>query len=120
MEVGSVSGTRFQRSQCELDTFLSLETLVLRNVVALTETLNYSEAHIWSSCASLLGFPGGTDSKESTCNAGDPEFDPWVGNFPWRREWLPTPVFLPGESLDRGAWWAIVHGVAKSWTQLSD
>ena len=26
-----------------------------------------------------------------------PEFDPWVGKIPWRREWLPTPVFLPGE-----------------------
>ena len=26
------------------------------------------------------------------------EFDPWVGKIPWRREWLPTPVFLPGES----------------------
>ena len=23
--------------------------------------------------------------------------DPWVGKIPWRREWLPTPVFLPGE-----------------------
>ena len=29
-------------------------------------------------------------------------------------EWLPTPVFLPGEFHDRGAWWATVHGVAKS------
>ena len=27
-----------------------------------------------------------------------PEFDPWIGKIPWRREWLPTPVFLPGES----------------------
>ena len=27
-----------------------------------------------------------------------PRFDPWVGEIPWRREWLPTPVFLPGES----------------------
>ena len=26
-----------------------------------------------------------------------PRFDPWVGKVPWRREWLPTPVFLPGE-----------------------
>jgi len=26
-----------------------------------------------------------------------PEFDPWVGKIPWRREWLPTSVFLPGE-----------------------
>ena len=28
---------------------------------------------------------------------GKPRFDPWVGKIPWRREWLPTPVFLPGE-----------------------
>ena len=33
-------------------------------------------------------------------------FDPWVGKIPWRREWLPTPVFLPGKSMDRGAWQA--------------
>ena len=26
-----------------------------------------------------------------------PGFDPWAGKIPWRREWLPTPVFLPGE-----------------------
>ena len=25
------------------------------------------------------------------------QFNPWVGKMPWRREWLPTPVFLPGE-----------------------
>ena len=25
-------------------------------------------------------------------------FDPWVGKIPWRRQWQPTPVFLPGES----------------------
>ena len=47
-----------------------------------------------------------------------PRFDPWVRKIPWRRAWQPTPVFLPGESLDRGAWWAAVKGVAKSQTQL--
>ena len=26
-----------------------------------------------------------------------PRFDPWVRKIPWRREWLPTPIFLPGE-----------------------
>ena len=36
-------------------------------------------------------------SKESPCNAGDSSLIPWVGKMPWRREWLPTPVFLPGE-----------------------
>ena len=33
-------------------------------------------------------------------------------------KWQPTPVFLPGESQGRGAWWAAVYGVAQSWTQL--
>ena len=27
-----------------------------------------------------------------------PGFNPWLGKIPWRREWLPTPEFLPGES----------------------
>ena len=37
-----------------------------------------------------------------------------------RRQWLPTPVLLPGKSHGRGAWWAAIHGVAEGWTQLSD
>ena len=42
------------------------------------------------------GFPGGA----SGAKAGDirEEFDPWVEKIPWRREWQPAPVFLPGES----------------------
>ena len=40
-----------------------------------------------------------------------PGFDLWVRKIAWRREWLPIPVFLSGESMDRGAWWALVHGV---------
>ena len=46
-------------------------------------------------------------------------FDPWVGKISWRRKWLPTPIFLPGNPIDRGAWQTTVHGVAKSWTQLN-
>ena len=37
-----------------------------------------------------------------------------------RRQWHPTLVLLPGKSMDGGAWWAAVHGVAKSRTRLSD
>ena len=44
----------------------------------------------------------------------------WVYIFFRRRQWHPTPVLLPGKSMDRGAWWAAVHGVAKSRTRLSD
>ena len=43
------------------------------------------------------GFPGGSDGKETACNAGDPGSIPGLGISLGRREWLPTPVFLPGE-----------------------
>ena len=41
-----------------------------------------------------MGFPGGSNCKESTCKER-PGFGPWVRKIPWRREWQPTPVFLP-------------------------
>ena len=41
-----------------------------------------------------VGFPGSSAGKESACNAGDPRFDSWVRKTPWRRDRLPTPVFL--------------------------
>ena len=44
------------------------------------------------------GCPGNLDSKESACKGRRPEFNPWVGKLPWRREWLPIPIFLPEES----------------------
>ena len=45
-------------------------------------------------------------------------FDPWVGKIPWRRAWQPTPIFLLENLMDRGAWWAIIHRVAKGRTWL--
>ena len=56
-----------------------------------------------------MGFPGGSGSKESACNAGD------RSSIPWRRKWQPISVFLPGEFHG-----CIVHGVSKSRTWLSD
>ena len=44
-----------------------------------------------------MGFPHGSDSKEYACDPGDQGSIPVSERFPWRREWLPTPVFLPGE-----------------------
>ena len=45
----------------------------------------------------VLSFPGGSKGKESTFIHRRPGFDPWVWKIPWRREWHPIPVFLPGE-----------------------
>ena len=42
-----------------------------------------------------MSFLGGSSSKESTCNAGDMGLIP--GKIPWRKEWQPILVFLPGE-----------------------
>ena len=46
--------------------------------------------------------------------------DPWIRKIPWSRKWQPTPVYCQGNSIDRGTWWARVHGVAKSRTRISD
>ena len=40
--------------------------------------------------------------------------------MPWRREWQPTQYSCLEDSMDRGTWWATVHGVAKSWPLLSN
>ena len=48
-------------------------------------------------CLKFTIYPGGSDGKESACNARDPRFDPWVKKIPYKREWQPTPVFFPGE-----------------------
>ena len=47
-----------------------------------------------------LGFPGGASGKEPTCQSRRRKrhgFSPWVGKNPWKKEWHPTPVFLPGK-----------------------
>ena len=67
-----------------------------------------------------LGFPGGSDDKEITCNAGDLGLIPGWGRSPGEEHGNSLQYFLPGDSMDRGAWRAAHHGVTKSQTQLSD
>ena len=58
----------------------------------------------WYDTRSTAGFPGGAGGKESAWQCRRCRrcgFDPWVGKIPWRREWHPTPVLLPGESHGR-------------------
>ena len=51
----------------------------------------------WKGLGNSLGFPGGSDDRVCL-QCRRPRFDPWVRKISWRKEWLPTPVFLPGES----------------------
>ena len=54
--------------------------------------------------------------KESACNAGDPGSIPGWGRSPGEENGNLLLYSCLGNSMDRGAWWAIVHGVAKSRT----
>ena len=61
--------------------------------------------------------------KESACQwrrCRRRGFSSWVQKIPWRREWLPTLVFLPGKSQGQRSLAGTVQSVTKSWTQLSD
>ena len=70
-----------------------------------------------------MGFADGSVGKESTCNAeeaGDVGLIPGLGRSPRGGHGNPLQYSCLGNPMDRGAWWTSVHGVAKSWTQLSD
>ena len=67
-----------------------------------------------------MGFPSGSEVKVSACNAGDLGSVPRLGRSPGEGNGNPLQSSCLENPMDRGAWWATVHGVAKSWTRLSD
>jgi len=67
-----------------------------------------------------LGCPGGSDSKESVCSLGDPGSIPGSGRSLGERNGYPLEYSCPGNPMDKGVWWATVHGVSKVQTQLSN
>ena len=68
----------------------------------------------WSIIA--LGFQVSSNGKESTCNAGDPGLIPRPGRSIEEGHGNPLQYSCLEIFMDRGAWRATVHGVAKSWT----
>ena len=66
-----------------------------------------------------ISTPGGSDGKESACNAGDPRLIPGLRKSPGERNGNPLKYSCPENPMNRGAWWAMVHGVSKSQTELS-
>ena len=67
-----------------------------------------------------MSFPGGSDSKESACSAGDAGLIPGSGRSPGEGNGNPLQYSCLENPMDGGAWWATVHGVAKCQTQLSN
>ena len=66
------------------------------------------------------GFSGGSDGKESTCNAGDLGLIPGLGRSPGEGSGNPLQCSCLENPMDRGAWWAAIYGVAQSRARLSD
>ena len=64
--------------------------------------------------------PGGSDGKESACNVGELGSIPWSGRSLGERNGCPLQYFCLENSMDKGARWATVHRVSKSWAQLRD
>ena len=67
----------------------------------------------------ILGFPGGSDGRESACNARDPDLIPGLGRSPGEGNGNRLQYSCLENSMDRGSWWATGPGVTKSWTRLS-
>ena len=65
-----------------------------------------------------MGFPGGLDSKESACNAGDPGSILGLGRSPGEGNSNPIQDSCLEKPMDRGAWWSIIHGVTNTQTRL--
>ena len=62
----------------------------------------------------------GSEVKASACKAGDLGSTPGLGRSPGEGNDNPLPYSCLKNPMDRGAWWATVHGVAKSRTRLSE
>jgi len=81
---------------CRINTYLSL--LATHIYMIIYNPFRIIHFYFWGQCSSFIWLPRCLSSKESTCWYRRRRFNPWVGKIPWRREWLPIPVFLPGES----------------------
>ena len=68
----------------------------------------------------IENFPGGSDSKASAYNARDPGSIPGSGRSPGEENGNSLQYSCLGNPMDGEAWWATIHGVAKSQTRLSD
>ena len=75
---------------------------------------------IYRKIFNVVGFPGGSDGKESACIAGDLNLISGLGRSPGEGNGYPLQYSHLEKSRDRAAWQATVHGITKNWTRLSD
>ena len=80
--------------------------------------LNSAASH-WHEGTLPRGLPGGSVGKSPPASAGDLGLIPGLGRFPGEGNGNPLHILAWKNPMDRGAWWATVHGVTEGQTQLS-
>jgi len=88
----------------------------------LNPAIKKSHYYHFNDCIFKDCFPGGASGKEPTCEYRRCKrcgFDPWVRKVPGERNGNLLQYSRLEKSMDRGAWWATVHGIAKSQARLS-
>ena len=121
------NGTRYLTTSdfCSISCSVFLTNICSCNWIYQTQaymnlTANCSE--FYSLACFSYGHPSWLSGKESICQCRSYRkhwFNPWVRKISWSRTWQPTPVFLLAKFHGQRSL-AIVHGVVKSWTRLSD
>ena len=83
--------------------------------------LSFLLEQVWiASVLYIQNFPRGSDGKASAYNAEDLGSNPGLGRSSGEGNGNPLQYSCLENPMDGGAWWATVHGIPKSWTQLSD
>ena len=108
--------TALQNASKPLNSKLSLIDNFLYRCFLYTFNLHPNERY---TLLSLCSLPGGTMVKNLPANAVNTDFIPGSRRSPGEGNGNPLLYSCPENSMDRGAWWAIVHEVAKNLTQLS-
>ena len=97
------------------DNILQVDNTALVSCLPFPASLSHSPAGVGCDHLSNNGFPGSSDGK-SACNSGDLGSVPGLGRFSGEGNGYPLQYSCLENSMDRGAWWAIVHGVTKNQT----
>ena len=99
---------------------LGWEDLLEKGMATHSSILASPAPHTKKGLKVILGFPGGSEVKASACNAGDPGSIPGSGRSPGEGNGNPLQYSCLENPMDRGAWWATVHGFAEIRIQLSN
>ena len=97
---------------CVIVTFVIIHSLLLTVIPLGKRVISYLPLYLY--------FPDGSVVKNPPANAGDMDSVSGLGRSPGEGNGNPVQYFCLGDPMDRGAWWATVHGVAKSQTWRSN